>query len=118
MVTNWLDINCQFHRSYWGKLNEKFKGQPDYRPRIEFDDEGAVINHIILDRKLGNYGTEIPVGTWHSLIVLEDGSIVYEVKDGPYLPIDDKNFAPWAPKEGMAGCVEFIEDIFTKLALE
>jgi cupin fold WbuC family metalloprotein len=85
---------------------------------VEFDDEGAVANHIILNHKLGNYGTEIPAGTWHSLIVIEDGSVVYEVKDGPYSPIDDKNFAPWAPKEGSSGCSEYIEDIIAKLELE
>jgi cupin fold WbuC family metalloprotein len=85
---------------------------------IEFDDEGAILSHINLDHQLENYGTEIPIGTWHTLIVLENGSVVYEVKDGPYSPIDDKNFAPWAPKEGTAGCTEFIEDIIAKLELE
>jgi cupin fold WbuC family metalloprotein len=84
---------------------------------IEFDDDGKIINHIILNNKQGNYGTEIPAGTWHSLIVLEDGSVVYEVKDGPYSPIDDKNFASWAPKEGYPGCDEFIEDIIAQLKL-
>lgn len=84
---------------------------------IEFDDIGNIINHIILDHKLKNYGTEIPVGTWHSLIALEDGSVAYEVKDGPYFPIDDKNFAPWAPKEGADGCTEYINDIIRKLEL-
>ena len=84
---------------------------------IEFDDEGAIINHIILDPKQGNYGTEIPVGTWHSLVVLEDGSVIYEVKDGPYSPVDDKNFASWSPKEGTPGCAEYIEDIIRKLEL-
>lgn len=85
---------------------------------IEFDDEGTIVSHVILDHKFGNYGTEIPVGTWHSLIALEDGSVVYEVKDGPYSPIDDKNFAPWAPKEGSKGCVEFIQNIVEKLDLK
>ena len=85
---------------------------------IEFNDEGSIVNHIILDHRQGNYGTEIPVGTWHSLIALKDGSVVYEVKDGPYSPSDDKNFAPWAPKEGSSGCTEFIKDIIAKLELE
>ncbi len=85
---------------------------------IEFDNEGAIINHIILDPKRGNYGTEIPVGTWHSFVVLEDGSVIYEVKDGPYSAVDDKNFAPWSPKEGTDACAEFIEDIITKLDLK
>ena len=85
---------------------------------IEFDDAGNIVSHIILDHKQGNYGAELPVGTWHSLIALENGSVVYEVKDGPYSPIDDKNFAPWAPKEGTDGCNEFIKDIIRKLALK
>lgn len=85
---------------------------------IEFDDKGNIVNHIVLDHELGNYGTEIPVGTWHTLIVLENGSVVYEVKDGPYSPIDDKNFAPWSPKEGTTGCKKFIDDIIVQLALE
>ena len=35
-LTNWLDINCQFHRSYWGRLNEKFREHPNYRPAVTF----------------------------------------------------------------------------------
>ncbi|MDR0520321.1 MAG: hypothetical protein LBH00_00555 [Planctomycetaceae bacterium] len=31
-VSNWLDINCQFHPSYGGRLHEKFQNEPDYRP--------------------------------------------------------------------------------------
>lgn len=85
---------------------------------IEFNDEGGIVNHIILDRQKRNYGVEIPAGTWHSLIVLENGSVVYEVKDGPYSAIDDKDFAPWAPKEGTTGCKEYIEDIIAKFELE
>lgn len=85
---------------------------------IEFNDFGDIVNHIILDPELGNYGTEIPVGTWHTLIALKPGSVVYEVKDGPYTPIDDKNFAPWAPKEGDEGCSEYMQNIISSLELE
>ena len=35
--------------------------------------------------------------------------MAYEIKDGPYNPIDDKNFAPWAPKEGSEDVPEYIE---------
>ncbi|MDR3232364.1 MAG: NPCBM/NEW2 domain-containing protein [Planctomycetaceae bacterium] len=37
-AANWLDINCQFHPSYWGKKHEKFKNEPDYRPALTFDE--------------------------------------------------------------------------------
>jgi hypothetical protein len=35
-LTNWLDVNCPFHRSYWGRLNAKYKDHPNYRPNITF----------------------------------------------------------------------------------
>jgi cupin fold WbuC family metalloprotein len=85
---------------------------------IEFDNKGAILNHLILDRSIGNYGTEIPAGTWHSLIALKAGSVVYEVKDGPYSPIDDKNFAPWAPKEGTPECSDYLDRVIKLIRLE
>ncbi|MBN1950476.1 MAG: WbuC family cupin fold metalloprotein [Bacteroidales bacterium] len=66
---------------------------------FEFDEEGAVLQCTILDRSLGKYGVEIPPGTWHTLLVLEDETVIYEVKDGPYDAGTDKIFAPWAPSE-------------------
>jgi cupin fold WbuC family metalloprotein len=76
---------------------------------IEFDDAGKIVSYIILNRDTCNYGVEIPERTWHMLIALEENSVVYEVKDGPWSPLDDKNFAPWAPKEGDAACQAYLE---------
>ena len=84
---------------------------------LEFNNDGIVIDHIILDPKQGNYGCEIPARTWHSLISLEEGSVAYEVKDGPYIPIEDKNFASWAPMEGDEDCQTYNEKILAKLGL-
>jgi len=42
-------------------------------------------------------GVDICAGVWHTFISLEADTIVYEVKSGPYAPISDKDFAPWAP---------------------
>ena len=67
---------------------------------IIFDDSGEIKEFVLLSAKDGNFGIEIPPRVWHSLISMEGGSVIYEVKDGPYSVIDDKNFAPWAPKEG------------------
>lgn len=74
---------------------------------IEFDEQGNIIDYILLDPKQGNYGSEIPIGVWHTLISLEEGSVAYEVKDGPYDPAVDKNFATWAPAEGDDDCKEY-----------
>ena len=75
---------------------------------VFFDNSGTPTDFVLLDRDKGNYAVEIPVGAWHSLFSLESGSVVYEVKDGPYLPMNDKNFAEWAPKEGDPNCEEYL----------
>ena len=76
---------------------------------IEFDNDGSVISHALLEAGTGTYGAEIAPRVYHCIIALEPGSVVYEVKDGPYSPLNDKNFAPWAPKEGEDGCKKYME---------
>jgi cupin fold WbuC family metalloprotein len=85
---------------------------------VEFDAEGKITDHIILDAKKGNYGTEIAARTWHTIICLEPGSVAYEVKDGPYNVAVDKNFAPWAPAEGDPSCTLYLHKILKELGLE
>lgn len=62
-----------------------------------FDNDGNVTKTIILNPLNGVYGGEIPPGVWHGLVVLESGSVIYEVKEGPYSPLSEKNMAPWSP---------------------
>ena len=33
-LVNWLDVNAQYHPSYFGRLHEKFKDRTDYRPEV------------------------------------------------------------------------------------
>jgi len=37
------------------------------------------------------------------------------VKNGPYSPLDDKNFASWAPKEGEEKCRTYMEKLVKQL---
>lgn len=46
---------------------------------------------VILDPAKGNYGVHIPAGQWHTLEVLESGSVIFEVKDGPYRPLREED---------------------------
>ena len=84
---------------------------------LEFDDEGSITDHVILRPLTGAYGVEIAAGVWHTLIILEHDSVIFEVKDGPYSPIDDKNFASWAPKEGDERCAAYLDELKGKLNL-
>lgn len=51
-----------------------------------FDDDGNVIERVTLAPKEGCYGIQIPPNTWHSLEVLEKDTVIFEVKEGPFIP--------------------------------
>lgn len=66
---------------------------------VVFDDNGDVERAIPFGVGSDVVAIELPPGLWHMLIVLEPGSIFFETKPGPYAPLADKDFAPWAPAE-------------------
>lgn len=82
---------------------------------IEFDANGKITDSVILEAGTGNFGVEIAPRVWHSLIPLVESSVIYEVKEGPYSPINDKNFATWAPKEGDESCKAFNESLLKQI---
>lgn len=52
---------------------------------------------------------ELPAGTWHSVLARQTGSVVFEVKQGPYMPTPAADFAEWAPAEGEHAVAEFMK---------
>ena len=52
---------------------------------------------------------EVPAGTWHTVVVLEPGTVLFEFKQGPYAPLSDKDFARWAPAEGDPGAAAMLQ---------
>ena len=85
---------------------------------VEFDDEGSLADHFVLDPKKGDMGIEIPARKWHSLVPLADTSVLYEIKEGPYEKEADKKFPGWAPKEDEEGAREFVEKILKELNIQ
>lgn len=72
-----------------------------------FDDTGAITRTEILGRD--RFGIDIASGIWHTLAVLTPEAVCYEVKPGPYSPANDKDFAPWAPREGDPQASQYLE---------
>ncbi len=62
-----------------------------------FDDDGEVTERYLLETGGETPGVEVPPGIWHSIVSLEEGTVFFEVKDGPYVALTDKDFAPFAP---------------------
>ena len=58
---------------------------------VLYDDNKNVIEQAILSHELGNYGVQIPAGVWHYVEILENDTVMFEVKEGPYTPLTDNN---------------------------
>lgn len=52
-----------------------------------YNDKHELTEEYVVCPSEGNYGVHIPKGQWHTLEVLESGSVLFEVKDGPYTPL-------------------------------
>lgn len=57
---------------------------------VFYNDMGAQVERYLLDSAIGNYGVQIPKGQWHGIEVIEP-SVIFEVKDGPYTPLQPED---------------------------
>lgn len=85
---------------------------------VQFDDEGNITDYAVLKPGSGLYAAEVAERTYHTVLSLESGSIGYEVKDGPYNPLDDKDFAGWAPEEYSKEAPAYLLSLIDKLNLQ
>lgn len=58
-----------------------------------FDEAGRVTQRTVLGRDC--HVIELPAGTWHAVRSLDPGGVIFEVKQGPYAPVPEADFAPW-----------------------
>ena len=56
-----------------------------------------------------NCAVEVPAGVWNSIVCLESGSILLEVKSGPFNPDEPPELAPWSPEAETLQSVQFLE---------
>lgn len=78
---------------------------------LRFAEDGRIAERLELAEDRGRLA-EIPAGTWHSLISRAAGTLVVEVKPGPYRPTGEEDFAAWAPAEespGAQACRQWME---------
>ena len=47
------------------------------------NDDGSIIEDVVLSQESGNYGVDIPKNMWHMVEALEPGSVIFECKEGP-----------------------------------
>jgi cupin fold WbuC family metalloprotein len=54
------------------------------------NDDGSIIEDVVLSQESGNYGVDIPKNVWHKLESLESGSVIFECKEGPFVPHEEE----------------------------
>jgi cupin fold WbuC family metalloprotein len=79
-----------------------------------FSDDGEVTARHVLGRHSDEgtlWGVDLMPGVWHTVVPLTPRVVCFEVKPGPWDPASDKDFAPWAPREGDAGVTAYLASL-------
>ena len=73
---------------------------------LNFDDHGVITNRVVLGETCT--ALEMEPGTWHTVLSLDAGGMVFEVKQGAYQPLAEIDTMDWAPAEGQPGTAEMM----------
>lgn len=82
---------------------------------VLFDDSGTIEQLVPFGPGEGVAGVDIPAGVWHSVVALESGSVLFEAKQGPYRPVEEEDFAPWAPQEGSCAAGDYLRELTARV---
>jgi cupin fold WbuC family metalloprotein len=78
---------------------------------VFFDDSGAVTKSLVIRAGGETMGVNISHGIYHALVALDSGSVFFEAKAGPYVPVSMAEFAAWAPAEGDLAALAYLEKL-------
>lgn len=57
-----------------------------------YDNDGRKISEVVLSAGGSCPGIQVPKGVYHTCVCLEDGSVIFEAKDGAYDPEATEDF--------------------------
>ena len=72
---------------------------------VIFDDAGQVVSAKAIQPGMV---ADVPHGTFHTWVALEDGTLFFEAKAGPYVPLAPDEKAAFAPPEGDPRVPEYL----------
>ncbi len=58
---------------------------------IFYNDNGKVTDVILMEAGGECPALQIPKGQWHTVEVMEPGTVIFEAKDGAYVPLSDED---------------------------
>lgn len=53
-------------------------------------DDGSVIESVVLCQEDGRYGVDISKNVWHNLESMAPNSVIFECKEGPFVPHEEE----------------------------
>lgn len=56
-----------------------------------YDDNGNIMERIIMQPASDCCGVNIEAGRWHKIVSLEPGTVIFEAKDGAYEPLSNED---------------------------
>lgn len=99
------------HRHLTYPKPESFVGVRGKVALLIFDDAGNVEKVVPIGPQESAAGADLPPGVWHTVVCLEEGSVFYEAKPGPFDPRQTSDMAPWAPEEGSPEVKGYLEKL-------
>lgn len=82
---------------------------------LTFTDDGDIDRVVHLEPGADAIAVDLPPGLWHMVVALQPGTVFFETKPGPYQPLSDKDFAPWAPAEGGEDAPLYLKALLARL---
>ncbi len=78
---------------------------------VTFDENGKVLAHHNLYANSDVFGVDLEPNVIHTFFALEEDTVVFEVKPGPYIKQSDKGFASWSPEEHTPEAAKFLQNL-------
>ena len=78
---------------------------------VIFEDDGRVREHFVASTGSDPFGIDLQPGVYHTFVALQQDTVLFEVKPGPYDGQTNKDFALWAPIEGSEEARDFLQEL-------
>jgi cupin fold WbuC family metalloprotein len=86
---------------------------------LVFDDHGHITRSVLLGAESSgpafHAAVEVSSADWHTVIALTSGSVLLEVKAGPFDPERPKDYAPWAPAESSTEASQYLNTLLQNI---
>ena len=55
-----------------------------------YNDDGSIIESVVLNLSEGRYGVNVEKNVWHTVEALAPNSVIFECKEGPFVPHEEE----------------------------